>query len=218
MEAFARRVREALAAPADSTLAAMFPAASITALVVDANDAVAGPTLECALVGVRDALERVGIARGRQFVLLGRGSSAPAPGLRACAEALRERLSIAVFAHDPGAAAFTAGVLASGEPIALDDELREAEAVVCVGRGDATSTCVDGGPYLLVPGVASLATREAFAHQRARAGERGALAFAMAAETLAPVDLALTWDAAGTVTAGRGRDHFAALARAAGFA
>src|SRR5262249_45456667 len=127
-------------------------------------------------------------------------------------------ISIPVLLHDP-TRAFAAGRTPAGDPIELDDELREAEAIVCLGQCESRSGTLRGGPYLLAPGVASLATRQAFAARRAEAGERGALALALAAEALAPVDLALTWTpSGGRMRAGRGRTRFAALARAAGLA
>jgi hypothetical protein len=216
--AFARRVREALAAPEGALLATLFTAPLVTALVVDLDEARSDPRLAQALLEVRDALERVGVPRGRQFVLVGRDAPGALPFAAGRAEGLSEQLSLRVLLHDPAGAVFTAGRLPTGEAVQLDDELREAEAIVCIGRGEAAAGHVSGGPYLLVPGVASLATRQAFAERRAEAGERGAVAFALGAETQAPVDLALLWDADGQVRAGRGRTQFAALAHAAGFA
>src|SRR5262249_45180354 len=131
---------------------------------------------------------------------------------------LRRQLLLAAVAHEPRDPAFTPGRLADGTPIELDDELREAEAVICVGRSEVSPGRVRGGPYLLLPGVASQGTRRGFAALRARGGERAALAAALAAEAALPVDLAVGWDETGRVRAGRGRDAFRALARAAGLA
>ena len=217
LEAFGHGVREALVAPEGSPLATLFTAPLITALVVDLREACFDPRLAPALNEVRDALERVGVPRGRQFVLAGGTIEDLVPRPQEWVAGLRRGLSFDVMLHDP-ARTFTAGRTSDGDPIELDDELREAEAIVCIGRGFAATGRVHGGPYLLVPGVASLATRRAFETRHAYGGERAALTFALAAETQAPVDLALTWDAKGHVRAGRGRTLFAALAREAGFA
>ena len=221
LAAFSLRVREALVAPEGSPLATLFTAATITALVVDFAEARADERVPLALLAVRDGLERVGVPRGRQFVLVGGTVQAAAPGVPGVKEwlaGLGQRLALTVLAHDPSRW-FTAGRTPAREPIELDDELREAEAIVCIGRGFATAGRVHGGPFLLVPGVASLATAQAWAARRAEAGERGALSLALAAEEQAPVDLAIHWDDRGDrVRAGRGRTQFAALAREAGFA
>ena len=212
LEAFRRRVREALVAPEGWPLATLLPAPLVTALVVDAHEEDPDGRLESALVEVSAALQRVGVPVGRQFALLG-----GAPGAKARLDGMAVlRRWLTVLRHDP-ARSFTAGRTPAGVPIELDDELREAEAIVCIGRCEAAAGRVHGGPYLLVPGVASQATRQAFAARRAQDGERGAMAFALAAEAAAPVDLALTWDGMGhNVRAGRGRTLFAALAREAG--
>jgi len=214
----ARAVREALdslARAPEGGLAARFTAPLVTAIVAEAVD---DPRLVPALAEVSSALERVGVPRGRQFVLLGHDGAASAPDVRARAAQLRRTLSLAAFAHEPDGATFTAGRAGDGTPLELDDELREAEGVLCMGRGFAAAGRVVGGPYLLVPGVASARTRLALAGARARGGERAALEFALAAEVALPVDLAVCWDEQGRVVAGRGRERFAALARAAGFA
>ena len=215
--AVARAVRDALGALAGAphgALAARFTAPVLTAIVAEDGE---DPWLLPAVAEVSLALDSVGVPRGRQFVLLGHGGAAAATVERERVSRLRHQLSLAVFAHDPAGAVFTAGRAADGTPIELDDELREAEAIVCIGRGFAADGRVHGGPFLLAPGVASVRTRAAFAAARARGGERAALALALEAESLAPVDLAVCWDDRGRVTAARGGEHFAALARAAGF-
>ena len=218
LAAFRLRVREALVAPEGSPLATLFTAPLVTALVVDFSEARADERVRLALHEVRDALERVGVPRGRQFVLVGGTVHVSAPGVKEWLSGLSQGLALTVFPHDPSRS-FTAGRTPAGEPIQLDDELREAEAIVCVGGFESSAVPVRGGPYLLVPGVASAATIHAWAARRAEAGERGALALALAAEEHAPVDLAISWDAQGDrVRAGRGRTQFAALAREAGFA
>jgi len=215
---FAAAVRAALdglATSGEGGLAARFTAPLVTAIVVDASE---GPWLVPALAALTDALAHVGVPRGRQFVLVGRDSAYGSGEARARAAALRRELLVAAVAHEPGDPAFTPGRLPDGTPLELDDELREAEAVLCVGRAFGAGGRVQGGPYLLAPGVASQATRRAFAALRARGGERAALAAALAAEAALPVDLALCWNEVGRVSAARGRDAFHALAKAAGFA
>jgi hypothetical protein len=214
----AAAVREALAALAGTpqgALAARFTAPLVTAIVADAAEA-EDPWLLPALLEVASALERVGVPRGRQFVLLGCDGGPTGSEVRSLAVRLRDDLSLAVIAHDPGGATFTAGHAADGTPIELDDEVREAEAILCIGRGFAADGRVKGGPYLLAPGVASVRTRAAISAARARGGERAALGLALEAERLAPVDLAVCWDDRGHVAAGRGREQFIGLARAAG--
>jgi hypothetical protein len=214
----ARAVREALGALTDSTpgaLAARFTAPLVTALVADASE---DAGLVPALVEVSRALERVGVPRGRQFVLLGHGGAVRRAELRARVARLRGELALALVAHDSAGPTFTVGQAADGTPIELDDELREAEAILCIGRSFAAAGRVHGGPYLLVPGVASQRTRDAIAAARTRGGEDAGLALALEAERLAPVDLAVGWDDHGRVLAGRGCERFAALARAARFA
>jgi hypothetical protein len=214
----ARAVRaalDALAGSPEGALAARFTAPLLTAIVVDAAE---GPWLVPALAEVALALEQVGVPRGRQFVLLGCDSAEGAVDARARAGRLRREVELAVIAHDPGSAGFTAGRTADGTALELDDELREAEAIICIGRGFATAGRVQGGPYLLFPGVACARARRAFAAARTKHGEAAALALALAAETAAPVDLAVCWDDHGRIVAARGREHFRALARATGFA
>ena len=72
-----------------------------------------------------------------------------------------------MLAHDPAArSGFHAGTLADGTPVELDDELREAEEVVIVGRltGDRRGG-LRGGPALLWPGLASARARTARARR-----------------------------------------------------
>jgi len=101
----ARAVREALGRLAGEPaggLAARFTAPLVTAIVAEAAD---DGWLAPALDEVSRALERVGVPRGRQFVLLGssasEGASASPVGARAQAVRLRESLSLTAFAHDP---------------------------------------------------------------------------------------------------------------------
>jgi len=85
----ARAVREALGSLArapEGGLAARFTAPLVTAIVAEAVD---DARLVPALAEVSSALERVGVPRGRQFVLLGHDGAASAPDVRARAAELR---------------------------------------------------------------------------------------------------------------------------------
>jgi hypothetical protein len=214
-DAFALAVRAALAAIGPGGLRAHFTAPLVTAIVADTAD---GARLAPALAEVVTALERVGVPRGRQFVLLGSASPVSRSQSSERVAELAGALSLPVIAHRPDGPAYTAGRTPHGVAIELDDELREAEAVLCVGAGHAAPGRMRGGPYLLAPGVAASAFRDVLEHERARDGERAAIALALAAEAAVPVDLAVCWDDRGNVVAGRGRECFAALAAAAGFA
>lgn len=216
---FRGSVRRALAAPLGGSLASQFAIPAVTAIVADGAAGEAGVT---ALAELAEAMVRAGVPRGRMFVLL-TSDGAPGPAARERARQLRATLGSPVIAHDPAQAAFTPGVLADGTPLALDDELREAEAVVVCGRFAAgPGGDVHGGPAALLPGLASADARAAFAGAlpagppAARAA--AALARAREAAALVPVDFALVWNDADppAVLAGRGEDVFAA-ALAAGW-
>lgn len=211
-EEFVLRIRAALASPADGGLATRFAAPLVTALVADAAE---DPRrLSLVLRETIGALDRIGVPRGRQFVLLGGDPVAADAGVRA--QALRAELGVPVYVHAPERTGFVAGRLADGTPVELDDELREAEAIVTVGSWSVDSGGPRGGAALLCPGVAVAATtRAAYAAARAR-GAAAAWAFALAAETQAPVNLSVAWDDAGRVVAASGRTAFEAHARVAG--
>jgi len=210
---FEERVRQALAA---FPVAAHFPAPYLTFIVAD-NDAPAD-RLEPALAATVDALAAAGIPETRIDIMLGSVAGDVTPANRTPAvEGLRVGRHIWVELHNAQSWGFTAGRLPDGTPVELNDELREAEAIVVVGPVASSPAGPVGGVAHLVPGVATAATRLAFERARAQ-GARAAWDFARAAEALAPVNLALCWDAAGHVTVGRGADLFAAHARAAGCA
>lgn len=183
---FRAAVRNALAAPLGGTLASRFCVPAVTALAADGRDAARGLA---ALEELVAALARIGLPRGRQFVLVSH-----APGNRneakAFARAWRAALGVPVLVHDPERpAAFVPGVFADGAPCELDDELREAEEVVLVGRIEPGA---GGAPALLWPGLSTTAAGAA-ATALAR-GPAGAAA-ARARETLAlvPAGFALVW-------------------------
>ena len=188
---FRAAVRNALAEAEGGPLGRRIRAATITAIVADArgdeHDAVA---LE-ELVG---ALERAGVPRGRQFVLLGDVDTRVLPA-REAARTLRARLGIPVLAHDPASrASFHAGDLADGTRVVLDDELREAEEIVIAGRIAADR----GGPAAVWPGLASTAARwaesAAVAALPANHREDERRARACAALALASACFVLVWD------------------------
>ncbi len=209
--AFRAAVRAALARPEGGSLAGRFPAPLVTALIADAAEA-RTPHVRVALEELIAALDAVGVPRGRQFVL-----GVHADGSRPAVDvaAWREALHVPVLAHDPDMASFTAGHDERGAAIELDDELREAEAIVCVGPGYAASGAVHGGPFLLAPGAAARATVAAWREARRRGGERAAVEWSLAVEARVGVDLTLTWDPAGRVSAAGGRARFDTLAREA---
>jgi len=211
-EAFAAEVARALASPEDGPLTARFPAALVTAIAA-APDPARPERLETALAATIERLDLLGVPRGRQFVLL----AGDAPGAGALPAALRRALGVPVIAHDPSGAAFVAGHAPDGTLLELNDELREAEALVVVGPAPRDAA-LSGGPFLLCPGLVSARTALAWEQAAARGGPRAAWALALAAEREAPVDLAVLWDESGRVVVGGGRERFQAFARAAGWA
>jgi hypothetical protein len=90
-------------------------------------------------------------------LLTGAGPAGVTPRERA--RELHDTLNIPILVHDPARSAHSrAGVLADGTVLELDDELREAEAVVVVGRfGTDRAQAVRGGFCALAPGLASAA-------------------------------------------------------------
>lgn len=199
LPAFRAAVRAALAAPLDGPLTTRFVAPSVTALVVhcDAGDEVVAGVAETIA-----ALERVGVPRGRQFVLLA-GGAAPADAASRV-KAWRDSLGVPVLVHDASRAGFVAGRLPDGTALELDDELREAESIVVL----ASIAAEHGGPWhaasLLCPGACTKPTRLAVA--AATSGDRDAAwSWVQAAEREAPIDLAVWWDGCDRVAAASGR-------------
>ncbi len=191
--AFRAEVRRALVSPLGGSLTRHFHVPAITALVTDGRD----PDHEVvALSELMDALVRVGVPRGRQFVLLAHVAGSRDAVRERCAR-LRAVLGAPVLAHDPARAGFRPGAFADGTSCDLDDELREAEEVVLVSalRPDAADG-VRGGPAALWPGLGTAEARAAFASALPAAGRAGA-AFGRSREALAlaPAGFALLWDA-----------------------
>ena len=211
-EAFRARVRAALAAPDGGRLAAMFPAPLVTAIVAGGAPE-ESEQLEAALDELTSALHTIGVPRGRQFVLLGSRLALSDAGAPPTLARLRARVGIPVLGHDPHGAHFLAGTSDDGHAFELDDELREAEALIVVGPAFAGADGREGGVGLLCPGVVSPRTRAAWEAARARS-PGAADTFSLALERCFPVDLALLWDRDGAVGAGEGRARFRALAGA----
>lgn len=211
---FRGSLRRALADPLGGSMARHFAIPAVTAIVADGEF---GDPDRVALAELTEAMVRSGVPRGRMFVLL-TGEAAPDAARRARALELRALLGMPVIAHDPAQAGFAPGRAANGDPLSLDDELREAESVVVCGRlGADRRGVLRGGPAALLPGLADAATRAALeaslaAHRGADARARAAFARALAATEHVAIDFALLWNAADppAVKAGAGRDVFAA--------
>lgn len=193
---FRGAVRRALASPLGATLAQRFPAPHVTVLVGDAE---LRSHDEVALVEVAEALTRVGLPRGRMMTLL--AGTQPLDALRReRARELHDILGMPVVLHDPfGGASFAVGTTASGLHLQLDDELREAEAVVVVGEfANDHVRGLHGGPFALLPGLASAQTRAQWSEglRADAAGGANTQLLDSAREVLAlvQVDLALVWD------------------------
>ena len=213
VDEFRARVRSALAVPGVDSLAARFHAPVLTAVLADAGEA--EPLLAAALAELVGALDHVGVPRGRQFVLL--GGDPPPLDAHGLAQRLAGLLTVPVLVHEPDRAGFAAGKLATGTLIELDDELREAEAIVAVGSWSVNPAGPRGGIALLCPGVATTSTRRAYVAASGQ-GAAAAWAFARQVERAVPVDLSVAWDRAYCVVVAGGRDAFAAHARVAGVA
>ena len=208
--AFRAEVRRALSQSVGLSLAQAFAAPKVTVLVADAN---VSERDVVALSELVESLVRVGTSRGRCMLLLSHtGPGAPAPAVKTQAKQLRATLGMPVVVHDPAEKSdWIPGALDGMGECALDDELREAEAVVLVGRWSRRKDgVVHGGPALLLPGLADPAT-----HARwAACADRDARDAATRAVTaIVPVDYALLWDASDPprVRAGSGAELFAAL-------
>ena len=213
---FRGSVRRALADPLGGRMARHFAIPAVTAIVADGEGGEPG---SIALAELTEAMVKAGVPRGRMFVLL-TGEAPPDAATRERARELRDMLGVPVIPHDPSQAAFEPGRLAGGAPIALEDELREAEAVVVCGRfGVDAGGRLHGGPAALLPGLAAEPTRTALAAELMAvtdtpARARAAFDAAMGLLEFVPVDFALVWDSGDppAVLAGEGRAVFTACA------
>lgn len=211
---FRGSVRRALAAPLGGPPARHFAIPAVTAIVTAADF---GEPERIALAELAEAMVRAGVPRGRTFVILA-GGGPGGPARREAVRGLRDTLGVPVMAHDPARAGFVPGALAIGVPLELDDELREAEAVVVCGRVEADPRGgVRGGPALLLPGLAGAATAAAYAAALPAGGDaagraRAAWEASSAVLEHVPVDFALAWSGADppAVLAGDGRAVFEA--------
>lgn len=201
-------LREAWARPAGAHLGQVFHAPFVTVLLAERSG---GERMAVALEVARDALARCGVSPGRQLVLLASSEAAP-PGAREEARALRRRLGLPVVVHDPERS--PSMHVHPGDPLALelDDELREAEAVMLVSALRPRARFGErGGMELLVPGSVSRATGER-CNALARTPE-GRAAIRQAAATACRIDYALLWSESGEPRAWAGEPD-AALAAA----
>ncbi len=211
---FRAGLRRALASPLGGPLARHFAIPAVTAIVADGRG---GDAERVALAELTEAMVRVGVPRGRMILML-TGDGPPGPAEREASRALRDTLGVPVLRHDPAGATFSPGALPDGTVLELDDDLREAEAVVLCGRtGTGADGSAHGGPALLVPGLAGAGTRTALAAALGRATDpparaRAAWEAARATALLVPVDFALLWndDDPPAVIAGEGGAAFAA--------
>lgn len=191
--AFGEAVRRALAAPAGVALPVALHAPTVTAVVASPHHL---PWVEAALGVVLRALPRAGIAGGRTGVIFASEGGEPPRAVEAAAARVRQAFGVPALVHRPGAPCFGVGTTSGGVPVELDDELREAEAIVTVGAVGGTSPCGwDGGPSLLFPGLCSARTREEIrARYESLEWYRRQEADARA---LAPVDYGVAWSILG---------------------
>lgn len=193
---FRGAVRRALATPQGASLTQRFPAPHVTVLVGDARLASHD---EVALAEVAEALTRVGLPRGRMMTLLS-GTQPIDAARRERAREMHDMLGMPVVLHDPiHGAGFTVGTTRHGLLVQLDDELREAEAVVLIGEfANDHVRGAHGGPFALLPGLASADTRARLEARQQEAGPGNAYAVLKEAAgemlALVQVDLALVWD------------------------
>lgn len=208
--AFRAEVRRALSQSVGLSLAQAFAAPKVTVIVADAS---VSERDVIALSELVESLVRVGTSRGRCMLLLSHaGPESPAAAVKTQAKQLRATLGMPVVVHDPAEKSdWIPGAVDGIGECALDDELREAEAVVLVGRWSRRKDGeVHGGPALLLPGLADPATR---ARWGAGADRDARDAATRAVTAIVPVDYALLWDASDPprVRAGSGAELFAAL-------
>lgn len=192
-------LRAALEAPVGARLEQVFHSPFVTVLLAERDGG--EDSLE-ALEFARDALTRRGVAAGRQMVLLA-SMQPPQAAHRLAVRAMRERLGIPVVLHDP---AHSPSMPATGESdlqLELDDELREAEAVMLVSAlRPGAEFGEGGGEELLVPGSVSAAT--AARCRPLAASVAGRRRIARIAQSACRIDYALLWWRGGSVRAWAG--------------
>lgn len=187
-ERFRTVVRTALEDPA-ALLRVAIPTPAFVVVIAS------GDAYEEVLIGIEEviqALGRDGSPPGRVVALLPTTREGR-PAVRR-ALALRSRLALPVMAHDPESSpCFVAGRSPEGVGIELDDELREAEAIVQVAgpfRGmDGTSL---PPLHALVPGLLSGATRRAL-ESSTTGGSRSWAEWQERLGDLLPTDFTLSW-------------------------
>lgn len=186
--AIARAARAALERPRDLPLAAALPSPMELAIVVGAE-----PALEAALPALIAALAPLGIAATHLEVVL--GCDAGGAARREARDRLRAALAPArVHAHDARTGDTYTAARLDGEPVTLDDALRESEGLVLV----LASRPGAAGAELAGEAIAALADSST----RARVTARGVRPLADAL----PIDLALVIDVAtARAWAGTGR-------------
>ena len=205
-ETFAGRLAAALASPEGGPLGVLLHAPTVTVIVADPRD---DAWLEAGLPVMLAALDRAGVWRGRALVLL--AETAPEGRGPEAARALRRVLGVPVIAHDGArSSCYGAGRTPAGVLVELNDELREAEAIVVFAAARAAAGDDPGASGLVFPGLASRASAVAAARE-GEAGRRAACA-------CAPVDLAVHWRPGmeTDVWAGPGTRSDAAIAHMAG--
>jgi nickel-dependent lactate racemase len=191
---FVGAVSRALERPAGGPLASAIPAAAQTVIVVDAGDA----RSRAALPVVIAALVRSGHPRGR-LVVVAAAAATPARTEASARAAWTEAAGgVPVVFHDADrSAVFRAGRTAEGIDVEVDDELREAEAVVALGAiRESGAGMRRPAEWLIVPGLASRATCETL--RAATSPSRGSRALDAhdawsAAAALVHVDFEIAW-------------------------
>ena len=176
-------MRSALEHPEGSPLSVAIPTPAFIVIVLSAPEAA---DAEVVLIELTAALRR-SHPTPRLLALLPPGGEG-APAIER-ARALRSRVPVAAVAHDPARSAwFDAGSSRDGLRFEMNDELREAEAVVLAverraGRPEPAAAA-------LYPGLASRAARAAFDGLEAPARRERARAEAL---ECVRVDYALIW-------------------------
>jgi hypothetical protein len=183
----ARAFEDAVARALAPALARALVAPARTAIVADPAEP---NRVAAALPALLAAMRSAGVLGGGTFVLAAadRGRAAAAETARLW----RESAGIPVVLHDPGRSPACRIVRGgSGEWLALDDELRESEAIVLIGGVRlAPDGTWDGGSRLILPGLSPAGEEPRDAHEARDAARR------------LGVDLALLWSESRAGTTG----------------